>query len=391
MLALAVMVAANASSTYAVVELSKDTKISGAGLMTTIEGKAVQVASYDQEPDPDSRMVSRKTGEPIRTASSGKTTALLTSKVPDRYLAELTHFEYDMPESDPVQTVFVKVESFKRIPKRGALCGSIVSFMTSDGNYTLDDEHLYSTANDGIEVPAFGQFDSQRRLDASHGRRLQVAAISGLFNFIKSTKFECYTEWKGKREEVEPARPKLPVSFTAFVDRACVAEHGIDRNRCIPRSSFDYSLKPGASDDATTMQLVKRVLITSDTHYEISYYPNHPGQREVLVTHKSGQVLKYQLYEDHPDMLYCNLLAHTPRKAFDERISKDSFLSYLGTTQHTRNGKTSTLRRWHVTLADENGGKLNSTQTESGALSSLEMWEDKVARHTFQIHHCAIM
>jgi hypothetical protein len=321
--------------------------------MTTTAGASVQVDSVSQMQDKDNRLVSRETGEPVKTASSGKTFHPLTSAVPERYLAELTHFEYEIPGTEPAQAQFVKVNSFVRVPERGALCGSVVRLFTSNGDYTLDDTHLYSAKYEGIDLTATGKFDTERRLDASHGRLLQVNALKGFFSFIEKTDFKCYSTWKNKTEEVEPSPPKFPLAFIAFEDRACF-DTQTQTNMCYPRELFDYQVKPGTDGDVVRMQTVKRVLMLEDVHYEVIYYPNHPGQREVRVTPKAGPSLRYQLFEDHPEKLYCNLL-EPQNNSFTENVKKDSFLSYLGHTQHTRKGKTSTLRRWRVTLAGEGG------------------------------------
>ena len=46
------------------------------------------------------------------------------------------------------------VHSFHRKPTVGALCGSLLVLHTSNGNFTLDDEHLYI---DGVEVSKSAQ------------------------------------------------------------------------------------------------------------------------------------------------------------------------------------------------------------------------------------------
>jgi hypothetical protein len=380
-LVLVCMFLINMGMTYSVVILAKDTKVSSDGSMTSTDGKAVKIASADYSTDQHSRLLSRTTGKPMKTASSGKSAHPLTSKVPDRYFAELTHFTYGLPGSDPVQTIYAKVQAFVRVPQKGALCGSIVRLITTDGNYTLDEEHLYSTKYGAIEITASGQFDVERRLDGSHGRRLQVSALEGFFNFIEESDFECYTEWKGTQETVEPVPPKYPMSYTSFVDKKCVRK-GL--NRCVPSNSLDYPLKPGSDESATTMQVVKKVLLTEDKRYEVSFFPNHPGQRSVSFTDLTAKTkTTYQLFQNHKDLLYCNKVNVRADALPNGPQSNGTLLSYLGTTEHTFHGKTSTLRRWRLTPGYMSKPGPNG---ENPPVSAMELWDDKATKTMYRLY-----
>jgi hypothetical protein len=68
-----------------------------------------------------------------------------------QYLIELEHFSFT---DENGQDTFVKVNSFSRVPEQTAYCGSIVQLVTSHGNFSLDDEHLF---HNGKEISVIGK------------------------------------------------------------------------------------------------------------------------------------------------------------------------------------------------------------------------------------------
>ncbi len=135
-------------------EVAKDTSQADSGLMT-VKGtdQVVQVASSDMVVGPDGSLMMRvdspwdehcadghctdSTGRRLQEAKQApiKTAPFMTehplsSRVPDKYLAELRNFMFT--DADGASTS-VSVNSFVRIPEFGALCGSVVVLQTSLG------------------------------------------------------------------------------------------------------------------------------------------------------------------------------------------------------------------------------------------------------------------
>lgn len=120
-------------------EISKDQSTSESGLLT-VKGHPetpVKVASSDIAVSSDGTLMSRngpsstsnKAPPMIRTAPK-MTTHELTSRIPDKYLAELRSFMYRNPKDKTVENV--QVNSFMRVPELGALCGSVVVLQTCE-------------------------------------------------------------------------------------------------------------------------------------------------------------------------------------------------------------------------------------------------------------------
>jgi hypothetical protein len=271
------------------------------------------------------------------------------------------------------------VHGFERVPEQDALCGSIVRLITNQGNFSLDDTHLYHPTFG--EVYATGHFDAERRLAAHHGRRMSTAALVGFFNFVEESDFECYTEWKGQKEEILPNPPTVPYSYTSHVQRKCQAEDG--KQQCVPQMKLEYPQRPGASDDLDTMTTVTHVLITDDAQFEVTFYPNHPLQREVVIRQKNpaggnGTMSHYQLFGSDPSTLFCNQ-EPVDESEFAMNMS-DSFLSYIGKQNHSFMGLETEVRKWRMSLAF--GGKKLTAQEQNGLLGPIEFWDTAAKNHT---------
>jgi hypothetical protein len=112
-------------------ETSKDQSQDDAGIMTVKgTGAVVQVASSDMSVAPDGSLVPRNGSGVLRTAPK-MTEHALSSRVPDKFLAELSSFMYTDPKNG--NAVSVRVNSFVRVPEFGALCGSVVILQTTLG------------------------------------------------------------------------------------------------------------------------------------------------------------------------------------------------------------------------------------------------------------------
>jgi hypothetical protein len=349
------------------------------------------MASSDSQALPDGRMIARRpdsaaagsrrleaNDKVIRTGSSGYTEHALTSKVPDRYLVEIKQFSFiPGPEASPH---FAQVHGFERVPEQDALCGSLVRLITNQGNFSLDDTHLYHPTFG--EVYATGHFDAERRLAAHHGRRMSTAALVGFFNFVEESEFECYTEWKGQKEEIMPDPPAVPYSYTAHIQRKCQLEDGTQQ--CSPQMKLEYPQLPGSSEDHDTMATVTRVLITEDAQFEVTFLPNHPLQREVTIRQRNpsgvgnGTMSHYQLFGSDPSVLFCS---QEPVDEGDFAMNmSDSFLSYIGKQNHSFMGRDTEIRKWRMSLAFD--GKKMTAQEQNGFLGPIEFWDTAAKNHT---------
>ena len=108
--------------------------------------------------------------------------------------------------------------------------------------------------------------------------------------------------------------------------------------------------KPGASDGRDSLISIDHVLITETQQVKVSYFPNHPLQKQVTVTN-SSTVTTYQLYKDSPSRLYCRASA----SGGDHEMDLQS-LHFLGTHTH----ENVPIRKWAARV-------LNDTQVNDVA------------------------
>jgi hypothetical protein len=359
LLALVIMLVGNMGLTAVVVKNSQQTTVDAKNpQLRTIDGTPVQVESAASQIDNSSRMIDRNTKKAILTGSAGKVLHELTSKIPDKHLIELRSFSYVRPNTKEV--VFVKVDSFERVPERDALCGSVVLLKTADGeSFTLDDTHLYHSTYG--EIGVMGQFDANRRLGSRHGRLLQFSAqLEGFFDFIENAEFECVTTWKNKTTVVKPDFiTKPPYLYTNYVHRPCAA-YSNKKNACTPKDGFAYPVKPGVSADGKHMLMVRKVLVLEHQQYEVEFFPNNPLMRKVkILTRADSSMRTFQLFGDAPTTtrLFCNSnqLPSNPWEMDDN----DQLLSFLGTKEHSFRGKKTTARRWRVSVPGTSGQPLD--------------------------------
>jgi hypothetical protein len=370
-------------------EVSKEQHVVG-GTAVDVNGNVISMASADTKLKSDgtmlvqvatngNRRILQEEESIVRTGSAGFTAHALTSKVPDRYFIELEHFAFVLPDETPEVEVYVTVQSFERVPEKGALCGSVVKLLTSHGNFTLDDDHLYHNDHGDQGLNAVGSFDldEARRLHSGYGRRLSQAKLQGFYNFIAKSEFECISSWQGQEEELVPEPPKKPYSYTSFQELSCIGKKG--QNRCVDDLG---TILPGVSDDGEIMLRVERVLVTDDYSVEVQFLPNAPMQRKVTFTkfNKTSEmayITQYQVYAYLPKtVLHCSQRSHENAPQMQGDI--DGYLSYLGTKQHIYRGKSYNARRWRIVptgsesdLEDEALGEGFDDETFNG----VEYWD----------------
>jgi hypothetical protein len=163
-------------------------------------------------------------------------------------------------------------------------------------------------------------------------------------------------------------KPKLPMSYTKNEYLLCFKD-GADRCKSKGASQFN----PGVTADRNQMLVVHRFLLTESERYQVSYYPNHPFQREVTVTRDSGDVLKYQLFQNHSTRLFCK--ASSDKQNADRQfVSKDpNSYSFLGNAEHSVRGSgvTKTVNRWRFSPV----GSISDF-----GFGRMEYWEDADTR-----------
>ena len=101
---------------------------------------------------------------------------------------------------------------------------------------------------------------------------------------------------------------------------------------------------PGASDGRDSLISIDHILITETQQVKVSYFPNHPLQKQVTIT-EGGTVTKYQLYKDSPSRLYCNA-----KSASGDDLDMDlKSLHFLGTHTH----ENVPIRKWAARVLNE--------------------------------------
>jgi hypothetical protein len=355
-------------------EISKDQDQSSSGkLLVKGTDTVVQTASADMAVATDGSLIQRCPPNADGSTTQCKATKLntnaltphaLTSRVPNKYLQQLKTFEYVDPTDDAQTPKSVTVHGFTRKPQAGALCGSVVVLDTSEGNFILDDKHMYH-ADLELWINVAGMFDvgKRRRLQAKDVGAVNAVGIFGLFDAGSET-FECTRSWMNETETIKPTSFKVPYSYTSYSIQSCWEEiKDVDRPqpglnlaqpkgseaRC--RSTYGPNAgkyKPGVSKDGKYITSISKVLITENQTVTIQRFPNHPFQVEVTVETKTIGGNMTQMYfqisddEKHLRQRCFKQIVPDPQ---DPLASFDNLtISYLGTE--------GLLRRWAVSDKD---------------------------------------
>ena len=88
--------------------------------------------------------------------------------------------------------------------------------------------------------------------------------------------------------------------------------------------------------------------MTETEKITVSYLPNHPLQKKVVIHNKTGAaiVTEYQLYRDNKDKFHCE--SHQINNAFEMDLES---LHYLGVGTHDN----VPVRKWAVGVLGEQG------------------------------------
>eukprot|EP01048_Picozoa_sp_COSAG05_P004249 COSAG05_NODE_222_length_13641_cov_73.452001_7_plen_1293_part_00 len=325
--------------------------------------------SKDQAQDESGRLKVKGTDTTVQVAITNEhmTNHPLSSRVPDKYLAELKTFMYTDPTDGSSSNV--QVNSFVRVPEYGAMCGSVVILQTSLGNFTLDDEALFhSELDQWVEVAGTFDLNHRRRLHATENGRRQLGAANanGVFAFLESKEetFECVREWMDDKYTVEPTSPKLPYAYVAHSIESCwEADYDDDETddgsektptgstaRCTSTYGPNAGkFKPGVSSDGKEMLYLTSALYTENKSISIHRYANHPLMMHVEVedfVDRDGSgnitILEFQLYDRDPEH------RHLCTKKFEPDPGNVTFEDSLLSLLSVKDG----LRHWSISQID---------------------------------------
>jgi len=322
LLVMSIVLLANFGLTISAVEMSKESHITS-GAMTDTTGKIVQVASSDFHVGPGGKMVQRTSGQPGRRLADGDQTGSaigtapalakykLSSRIPNKYLEELESITMAGPcakdatvvECDSKPTTKAVVKSFKRQPREGSHCGSVVVFQTDLGELTLDDDTLY---RGGAAMVANGMFSlgdarSTNMNISSEGRRLMEAGaapavdanLHGSFKFlgnVNGDEFTCEMGGVigGRITITPPKAPAIPYTHLVLKESTC----SFDKRDSACESNLIAGPKPGVTQHAnfTTMRSYEQVLLTHTHRVVVSYFASQPLSRLIQITHFASMV-----------------------------------------------------------------------------------------------------
>lgn len=353
---MALLLIANFALTLSAVEMSKESHVKKNSL-TDKGGSVVQVGSSDFNLGSGGELVQRSptsTRAPVGTApvlSKYK----LSSRIPNKYMEELDAFtvstscakDSSAAECDnTVSTMKATVRSFKRVPREGSHCGSVVVFQTDVGEFTLDDNTLFQGSTKMTNVEGVFSLDNRRLANmniSAHGRQLMEqgaapaidSSVHGSFKFLANVKAEEFVCKMGGVIGDEftvqpPVAPPVPYTYIVLKETTCTFGETKD-NAC--DSDLTQGLKPGVAQysNFTTMRSYEQVLLTQTHRVVVSYFASQPLSRLIQVLHLQSQVVtQYLSYRKSRSKLSCLVKPVEGAKKTKE-TNTDVHLAYLST------------------------------------------------------------
>jgi hypothetical protein len=175
---------------------------------------------------------------------------------------------------------------------------------------------------------------------------------------VESIEFECQLTWMNVTTQVKPKRPTLPFAYTSITHSTCnVDVDGIRKDLCTSTKGPNaHQLKPGVSSAERKLTVIKHVLETEKMQVTVTYYPNHPQQKAVVIVDRSAanitgntSIEQYQLFGQGNEKLHCQTKS---LRQINSSVSDYDSLHYMGTTVH--GGKR--LRKWAAAMKGEMAG-----------------------------------
>jgi len=353
---MALLLIANFALTLSAVEMSKESHVKKNSL-TDKGGNVVQVSSSDFNLGSGGELVQRSstsTRAPVGTApvlSKYK----LSSRIPNKYMEELDAFTVSMPCAkdssaaecdDEMSTKKATVRSFKRVPREGSHCGSVVVFQTDVGEFTLDDATLFQGSTEMASAEGMFSLGSRRLANmniSAHGRQLMEqgaapavgASLHGSFKFLANVKAEEFVCKMGgvigdEFTVLPPKAPPVPYTYIVLKESTCSFGETLD-NAC--ESELTQGMKPGVAQHSnfTTIRSYEQVLLTQTHRVVVSYFASQPLSRLVQVLHLQSQVVtQYINYRRSRSKLSCVAKPVEGAKKTKE-MNADVHLAYLST------------------------------------------------------------
>mmetsp|Transcript_43837 Transcript_43837/g.102371 ORF Transcript_43837/g.102371 Transcript_43837/m.102371 type:complete len:854 (-) Transcript_43837:64-2625(-) len=201
---------------YMAVDLAKEMRGTGSGVMETPDGEVVKVASSAFDVQEDGTLVTRnavtpscpgnstcrrlQSSAPVLQTAQSKPGKQLASTLPDDVFKNL-----DMVTlSAEPHFLQLKVTSMKRVQMRSSKCGSVVELHTQEGVLTIDDTTLTADANLATYMEEAGMM-SLLESGGLFGRRLSAGFLEGFFTLLEDMEWECTSVALPSPEDIPPA------------------------------------------------------------------------------------------------------------------------------------------------------------------------------------------
>ena len=324
----AVILACIFGLTFAVVELSKETKYLDGGVMT-LRGDATTVVKVDNNEITieNGQLVDRMTHQPVATSEN-----LKSQKLSSRLdTAAFKDMRYLKVTADGGVDAYFFVLAVARIQREASIHGTVIEIMTAAGSIVLDDEVI-------LFEEAVGDFFNKAGFTVSATRRhlLGIYELLGFFNVAATVAL------KGlPADQVKPQMPEVPFTSTIEVLRPCdVAEypqlHKATNSTAEGHSLLDESDlckmdlgTDGVGEDMPGVVVLegKRYIKETETAYHqdnstlsMTTYEAMPGVRKMrLYDSAVDKEWGWQEYDDQ--IFYCNTTANAG-SALDNLITE---------------------------------------------------------------------
>jgi len=333
---------------YMAVDMAKEMRGEGDGVMQTPNGEVVKVASSAFDVQADGTVVTRGEVTPTcpanttcrRLASSpgvlqvaqSKPGKGLVSTLPDDVFKNLDMVTLKSESGGFLQ---LKVLSMTRVTMKSSKCGSVVKLHTQDGTLTIDDTELSADE----QLAAKASPDLLASGTSLHGgRRLSAGFLEGFFTLLEDMEWECTSVALPNPEDI-------PRNYNAKMQvRERVS--GSDVESIFP----GVGTKPGiiAEDGVYYKTWTEDVLVLEGLRVAAKKFEMHPLQTQIEVTANAMNGAKAVLDAMGDTASHCRLGPSPVSLALGTLVSSASGLRLVGLTQES--GRV--LRQWRMEVGD---------------------------------------
>jgi len=299
-----VLLLANTLATFAVVEMSKESKANGATLVTAGTGEVIQVSSSDMVISSSGALTSRQANARMLAECANGTCAAsnasekpiavvenqvqrkMSSVIPSKILAQLKQIK--LASKDKVSEFYLNVQSVMRVVTPGSRCGTVVKFFTVIGVVTFDDTVISVDAQAAGVLKTAGFELALGGAVGTNGRRLsEDVDAAGYFSFFENFEWKCDSL----------AAPKFfvkPYQVTVTQNHPCTS------SKCtsVFKDKDGNTLqKPGYLKKDAALVSKFDSIITNTHSVKLVKYPNHPSQTFVEIRDMTSST-KYSFQMD---------------------------------------------------------------------------------------------